>query len=191
VDIELKGLRFQIDERIELRQFVETDADTILAAVKENRDHLISFMHWMVDDYSLKHAKTFIAESITSRGRKESCGFGIFCHEKLIGSIGFVNFDWKSRRTELGYWIAKEEEGKGIITRASKILIDHAFRKWKINRIEIRCSTVNTRSSAVPKRLGFRLEGTLRKYAFRNGRMHDFYVYGLLASEWRPSAGKN
>jgi len=63
-------------------------------------------------------------------------------------------------------------------------LIDFAFRELELNRIEIRCSSENSRSAAIPQRLGFTREGLLRMAEFRNGRLHDFEIYGLLASEW-------
>jgi ribosomal-protein-serine acetyltransferase len=188
--MDARELRFRIDEDIERRPFVEGDADGVFAAVRENRDHLTPFMQWMVDDYSIDHAREFIAQSIRSATKMESLGFGIFRKEKFIGTIGFVYFDWKVRSTEIGYWIAANEEGKGIITRAGEILIDHAIREWGINRIEIRCSTLNTRSDAVPERLGFSREGLLRQSQFRNGTLHDFYIYGLLAAEWKGLARK-
>jgi ribosomal-protein-serine acetyltransferase len=95
-----------------------------------------------------------------------------------------VKFSWHARRTELGYWIAQNEEGKGTISKACKLLIDYAFAELDLNRIEIRCSVENTRSAAIPERLGFTLEGVLRQSHMRNGRLHDFSIYGLLRSEW-------
>ena len=188
--MDAQELRFRIDQDIELRPFVESDAKAVLTAVCENRDHLKPFMQWMVDDYSIDHAREFIARSIASAKAMESLGFGIFRAGKFIGSIGFVNFDWKVQSTEIGYWIASSEEGKGIITKASGMLINHAIREWGINRIEIRCSTLNARSAAVPERLGFSREGLLRQSEFRNGKLHDFYIYGLLAAEWKGLARK-
>ena len=185
MDIELKGLKFQVNDDFQLRQFEKTDADAVFKTVQENCERLKAFMHWMTDDYSIDHVHAFIDDAESSVKKRESCGFGIFRGIEVKGAIGFVNFDWTSRRTELGYWISRDEEGKGLVTRASKILISHAICEWNMNRIEIRCATMNTRSSAVPKRLGFTLEGTLRQFAFRNGQMHDFYVFGLLSHEWK------
>ncbi len=54
-----------------------------------------------------------------------------------------------------------------------------------MNRVEIRCSTENSRSAAVPERLGFKLEGTLRQAEVLHGRAHDFLIFGLLAEDAR------
>ena len=97
--------------------------------------------------------------SIAAVALKTSLGFGIFRDGRFIGSIGFNQFDWQSQRTEIGYWIDKHEEGKGIITKSSECLIRYAFNDLRMNRVEIRCSTENVRSSAIPERLGFQKEG--------------------------------
>lgn len=184
MDAELRT-EFELDGEIRLRAWAEEDTDAALAVVLRNRDHLQPFMHWMTPDYSLEHARKFLTEAIANRIARKNLGFAIFRKSELIGSIGFVGFDWKAGKTEIGYWIDKSAEGRGIITRACRRLIDYAFDELKLNRIEIRCSAENERSSAVPERLGFRLEGVLREAEFRNGRLHDFKIYGLLADDPR------
>ena len=184
MDIELRS-EFRLDDEITLRAWQESHIERGFEVVMRNREHLQQFMHWMSDDYSMESSRKFMTEGIAKRIAKESLGLGIFRGDDLIGSIGFVSFDWRSRRTEIGYWISKDEEGKGVISRATKLLIDHAFDELNMNRIEIRCSSENIRSAAVPERLGFRKEGHLRQAEFRNGRAHDFLIYGLLRED-RP-----
>lgn len=176
---------FRVEDQIELREFLPEDAEAVFDAVSSNFHHLQPFMLWATPDYSLESAKTFIAQSLRQRAERESLGLGIFRGDRLIGAIGFVNFDWQAMRAEIGYWISQDEEGKGIISSACRTLIDFAFNELDLNRIEIRCSAENARSAAVPKRLGFQKEGHLRQSEFRNGRLHDFEIYGLLASEWK------
>jgi ribosomal-protein-serine acetyltransferase len=178
----------QIDDQIYLRPFRMEDADLVFRTARENFEHLRSYMHWMVPDYSLRSAQEFIAASLAAANEKKSLGFGIFKEEHLLGSIGFVKFDWTAKSTEIGYWIAKSEEGKGLISKACETLINYALRELGINRIEIRCASENTRSAAVARRLGFQKEGVLRQSEWRDGRLHDFDIYGLLASEWKPTA---
>ena len=62
--------------------------------------------------------------------------------------------------------------------------MEWVFDDLAFNRIEIRCSAENLRSAAIPQRFGFKLEGHLRQAEMRNGKLHDFLIYGLLASEW-------
>lgn len=174
-----------VGDGITLRRFMGDDADKVRAAVMRNADHLTPFMQWMVPDYSLDMARDFISRSNKAAVAREMLGFGIFRADELIGSIGMVNFDWKAARTEIGYWIDSGYEGKGIVSKACRALIDIAFADLEINRIEIRCSSKNQRSAAIPRRFGFTLEGCLRQSEFRDGELHDFLVFGLLRSEWQ------
>lgn len=180
---ELKN-EFQVRAGITLRTFCVSDADIVYDVVDRNRDHLQTFMHWMTPDYSRGSAKEFIGRAVVRKEAEQGLGYGIFHDDRLTGSIGFVLFDWNARKTEIGYWIDKSEEGKGIVSAACKVLIDYAFGELGMNRIEIRCSAENRRSAAIPERFGFKKEGVLRQSEFRNGHLHDFVVYGLLADEW-------
>jgi len=184
---DFSDISFCIGDEIILRRFVEQDIDTIYAVVDRNKDHLMEFMHWMVPDYSREMAQEFFERSTKAADTTESLGFGIFRDTDLLGSIGFVHFDELAGKTEIGYWIDQGEEGKGIVSAACKTLIDFAFDELGMNRIEIRCSAENTRSAAIPKRFGFKHEGHLREAEFRNGKLHDFLVFGLLKAEWERS----
>jgi Acetyltransferases, including N-acetylases of ribosomal proteins len=180
-------VRFEIDKDTVLHPFAESDAEQIVAAVIENYDHLHKFLYWVVPEYDLESAKEFISRAQNEAEEKKSLGFGIFQNGTPVGSIGFVSFNWPSKRTEIGYWIAKSHEGKGIITRSCKLLISYAFEELQLNRIEILCAAENTRSRAVPERLGFKLEGVLRQSLWRHDRFYDMAAYGLLRQEWSTS----
>ncbi|MGE3951358.1 MAG: GNAT family N-acetyltransferase [Pyrinomonadaceae bacterium] len=174
----------RVSKEISLREFQPRDAHDIFTVAMANFDHLARFVDWISPEYSLASAEEFIARSITGWEERESLALGIFREECFIGATGFVNFDWGAKKTEIGYWISRHEEGKGIVTAACRCLIDFAFNDLEFNRIEIRCSALNHRSSAIPKRLGFVEEGLLRQAVLRSGTFHDYKIYGLLASEW-------
>jgi ribosomal-protein-serine acetyltransferase len=102
-----------------------------------------------------------------------------------IGMIGFHGIDWQHRTTSIGYWIARDQQGRGVITRAVEVLIDHAFGAWKLNRIEIRTGVENLPSRAIPERLGFRDEGRLLQAERVGERWVDHVLYAMLAADWR------
>ena len=181
-----KALRteFKLDD-FEMRAWREDDVDAALEIVLRNREHLQTYMQWMTPDYSIESARKFIVEGIKNRLDRNTLGLALVRDGKLIGSTGFNRLDWAANVCEIGYWIDRGEEGKGTITKACKAMIDYAFDELKMNRVEIRCSTENSRSAAVPERLGFKLEGTLRQAEMLNGRPHDFHVFGLLAEDPR------
>jgi len=70
------------------------------------------------------------------------------------------------------------------VTEACRAVITHMFRELDLNRVEIHCVTANEKSSAIPKRLGFTLEGTLREGELCGGRYRDLRVFGMLKKDW-------
>ena len=177
-------LHFQIDDEIELRPFAPADAEEIFAAVRANFEHLHTYMHWATEDYDLEGVREFVRQSQIAAAENRNQGFGIFSGGRLVGSIGFVLFNWASKRTEIGYWIAKDFEGRGIITKSCRELINYAFEKLEMNRIEIRCATENVRSRAIPEKFNFKLDGILRQSEWRHTRFFDMAVYSMLREEW-------
>lgn len=181
---DITDVKFDLGDGIVLRNFVDSDADAIFKTVGENVSHL-HFMQWIKPDYSLNDAIEFLAGACADARKGKSLSLGIFADNKLIGSIGFVHFELSSMRTEIGYWIDRSFEWCGIVSKACEQLIDFAFSDLRMNRIEIRCSAENLRSAAIPQRFGFIQEGLLRQQESRQGRLHDFLIFGLLRSEWK------
>lgn len=175
----------QIDDEICLRPFVADDALHVFNAVARNYGHLRTFMEWAKPDYSLADAEDFVTRTVIERADNMSLNFGIFRAGKLIGTIGYASFDHEAKVAEIGYWIDRDEEGKGIVGNACKRLLEMAFNEFGLNRVQIRCASGNVRSAAIPERFAFKKEGVQREHVMRDGIIYDFVIYGLLASEWR------
>jgi ribosomal-protein-serine acetyltransferase len=101
-----------------------------------------------------------------------------------VGVASFTWIDQSNCSAAIGYWLAQEAEGHGLMTAAVTALLRHGFRTLQLNRIEIRAGLRNRRSRAIPKRLGFRHEGTLRQAERLADRFVDHAVYGLLKEDW-------
>jgi ribosomal-protein-serine acetyltransferase len=85
---------------------------------------------------------------------------------------------------EVGYGIGSAHEGRGLVTAATRALIDIGFGELGLHRIVIRAGVGNARSRAIPERLGFTLEGHAREEGRGSGGFYDIVVYGLLDREW-------
>ena len=102
---------------------------------------------------------------------------------ELVGSCGLW-LDDAGTAASLGYWVDVWYEGRGLVTRAARAVLDHAFRAYDLARVEISTVAENMRSRAVAERLGFTYEGVRRQaIAFPAARC-DQAIYGLLADEW-------
>ncbi len=89
---------------------------------------------------------------------------------------------------EIGYWIAAAHEGKGYVTETAAALTRVAFHYHGVVRVEIRCDPKNGRSAAIPERLGYTLEGTLRSNRIERGIPRDTMLWSMLATEFETSA---
>lgn len=176
--------RLLIRENVYLQIMEERHAEAIYTAVDHNREHLRVWLPWVDESNSSGHTLQFIRKSLKRFAHNEGLSAAIWVDGRVAGAIGYHNINWMHRNVEMGYWISKEFEGKGIVTESCRALVNYAFHEWKLNRVEIRCATGNPRSAAVATRLGFKLEGTLRGAHLLHGKYHDLLVFGMLASEW-------
>ena len=105
-----------------------------------------------------------------------------------VGWVSLRNIDWTNRSASLGFSLAPKAEGKGIAHTAVSQVLDLAFGPGRMQRIEADCDIDNDRSQRLLERLGFQREGTLRAFARMPEGRRDFYLYSLLADEWKPPA---
>jgi len=105
-----------------------------------------------------------------------------------IGTLGFYKWEHGERcfQAEMGYDLAKECWGKGIMTEAMKAVIDFGFEKMELNRIEVFVMPRNKRSIKMIKNLGFKREGLLRQRYFDEfGNFTDDVLFSMLKSDWK------
>jgi ribosomal-protein-serine acetyltransferase len=104
------------------------------------------------------------------------------CEKQIGGVIGFHRIDWSNRTTSLGYWLGEAWQGEGRMTGAVRLLTEHALEAWELNRVEIRAAVDNRRSRAIPERLGFLEEATMREVERVGERHLDCVVYSAVSS---------
>jgi ribosomal-protein-serine acetyltransferase len=172
---------YKIDEEIELRLLAECHSEQVFALLSEKLER-----HPELDkNFSLEDVQKKIKHDLTLFAENKGLGVGIWYKGDLAGGVRYHEIDWSHRMTELGYWISERFEGKGLVIKTCRVLIDYAFNELNLNRIVISCSTENQRSWAIPEKLGFQQEGILRQSEWLQDRFVDMFVYGLLAEEWQ------
>jgi ribosomal-protein-serine acetyltransferase len=176
--------KFDLSDDLQLRVLEESDAEELYGVVERNRVYLAEWLPWPAEQ-TLAGTLEFIRK--TRHQLEENDGFqtAIVLDGKIVGSVGFVGIRWEARATSIGYWLAEEHQGRGLMTRAVGALTDHAFDELDLNRVEIQVASDNRRSRGIPERLGFTVEGVLRDYERVGDRYLDIVVYALLARERR------
>ncbi len=169
-----------------LRLLEERHARTLFVAVEREREHLRPWLPWVDATRTEEDTLSFIRSVLEQFAENRGFTAGIWSGTRLVGTIGMQRIDWINRRVEIGYWLGREYEGRGIVTDACRAVLTHLFHELELHRVEIRCATGNARSAAIAKRLGFTLDGTLREAQLVGGRYHDLLVFGMLRQDWNP-----
>lgn len=175
---------------IQIRIFEEHHAEELFHLIEANRPSLRQWLPWL--DWSLLPADTAQHIRQSYDRYKESNGFsaGIWVDGKLGGAIGLHAIDTLHRSSSIGYWLSKEFRGGGVMTEACRAVVEYVFAHYHLHRVEIRCATGNTKSCAIPQRLGFSYEGTLREAEWLYDHFVDLAVYSMLEQHWTTPAAR-
>jgi ribosomal-protein-serine acetyltransferase len=185
---DLGPLEIPITAGARLRPLDEADAEELHALIEANRGLLSRWLPWAAGQ-TFEDTVEFLRRTRAQLARNDGVQAAIVLGEgSIAGVIGHHAVNWPHRSTSLGYWLGERYQGKGTMTAAAQALVDHAIDVWDLNRVEIRAAVDNAPSRAIPERLGFFEEGTLRQAEFVDGRHHDTVVYSTLAGEWRAGA---
>ncbi|MFQ6791467.1 MAG: GNAT family N-acetyltransferase [Thomasclavelia sp.] len=133
--------------------------------------------------YTLQDGKEFIT-SILQANENNTFAFAITIDNKVIGSITvFRQENIHNKTGELGYYLAREYWGKGIMTKAVNQICEYVFNNSDIIRIYAEPFAYNIGSCRVLEKSGFHYEGTLRKNAIKNGKILDMKMYSRLKDD--------
>jgi RimJ/RimL family protein N-acetyltransferase len=176
-------------QRLVLRCYQPTDGPLLAESITESLEHLRPWMPWA-------HAEPEPLEEKIQRVKRfrgefdlgQNFIYGIFNPEetKLIGGTG-LHPRLGSEELEIGYWIHKDFINRGLVTEATAALVRVAFEIVLVHRVEIHCDPENFASAAIPRKLGFTHEGTLRANMRFLDRWRDTMIWGLLESEYSDS----
>jgi ribosomal-protein-alanine N-acetyltransferase len=103
---------------------------------------------------------------------------------ECLGHV-FVNLSGYSRGS-VGYWLLPEARGKGLATRAVRLISRWAFRDLGLARVQLLTEPSNHESQRVAERSGFQREGILRSFTAIDGRRTDNVIFSLLPSDIEP-----
>lgn len=165
-----------------IRKWELSDA-TDLAAALSNMKIQDNLRDGLPYPYTEKDGMDYIS-AMLSADENDTFAFAIIVDNKVVGSIGVFRQENIHRETaELGYYIAEEYWGRGIMTEAVKQICEYVFDKSDIIRIYAEPFAYNVASCRVLEKAGFQYEGTLRSNAVKNGRVIDMKMYSLLKTE--------
>ncbi|NKE57538.1 GNAT family N-acetyltransferase [Lentzea sp. PSKA42] len=168
----------------ELRPLEPWQAEEFFAHMERGREFIGQHIGFADAAKDLESARTLLQgyadKAATDTGRI----YGIWLDDKLVGGVLFRVMDVPQGRAEVGCWLEPSATGRGLVTRAAKVLIGWAIRERGMHRVEWLVSSRNAPSIAVARRLGMTRDGVLRSYHLHRGVRQDLEVWSVLAPEW-------
>ena len=177
----------QVSNEIELSLSIPQYAEELFELTDTNRIFLQQWLPWLDRVRKASDTKDFIETQLLKFQQGKALHVTIFYQGKIAGVVGYNEIDRANCIGHLGYWLAREYNGKGIMTQSVREVIKIGFDYYTLNRIDIRCATANHRSRAIPERLGFKHEGIIRQAEKLSDRYVDHVVYGLLENEYKSA----
>ena len=156
--------------------------------IQKNKSHIHStFPVTVANCLDIEKTKNFITENIEKENNKDGYYFYIRNLEtnKLIGYVCIKNVKKDVMKCEFAYFIDKDFEGQGIISKLVSQTIAYCFNELEMNKIFICTSKINKASKQIALKHGFQQEGILRE-EFKNheGILEDVVYFGLLKSDY-------
>ncbi len=168
----------------ELRPLEPWQAEEFFAHMERGRDFIGQHIGFADAAKDLESARELLQRYADKAATDTGRIFGIWLDEVLVGGVLFRVMDVPQGRAEVGCWLEPAAVGKGLVTRAAKVLVDHAIRERGLHRVEWHVSSANAPSIAVARRLGMSRDGVLRSYSLHRGVRQDVEVWSVLAPEW-------
>jgi RimJ/RimL family protein N-acetyltransferase len=167
------------DEDLILRSWTEADAPTLVVACNDPE-----ITHWIPaipSPYTEKDALAYVRGEV----RPEEHSLAITLDGVVVGAIG-MGVNSINYRGRVGYWVAATARGRGVCTRALRLLSRWALDELELQRLDLITDPDNLASQRVAEKVGFRREGVLRAYLCHpDGRIRDSVMFSLLPGEVR------
>jgi len=179
------SLTHQVDDDIALGLPVRHLAEQVTGLIETNRDHISRWLSWCTPEYGLTDTHEFISANLKRLADGGGLGLWIYFRGELVGGVGNPPVDKANRSADVGYWLNEAAQGQGIVTRATRAMVDYSFIDMKLNRVTIHAAKGNDRSLAVPQRLGFQKDGEFRKPVCLHGEFVDVIQYAMLVEDWK------
>jgi RimJ/RimL family protein N-acetyltransferase len=173
------------DGAVLLRPWEERDVHDIAIACSD--DEIARWLDQVPQPYTDADAREYVAMTRQAWKDGTMSAFAITDGEtgEVLGSIGIHWLEPGQSVGEVGYWVKRDARGRGVASRALRLVASWAIESCALQRLQLRADTRNVASQQVAEAVGFTREGVSRsiRYNARQGRRVDFVVYSLLPGE--------
>ncbi|MEV6121832.1 GNAT family protein [Streptomyces sp. NPDC052077] len=175
------------DDGAELRPLETWHAEEFLAHLDRGREFINEHVPFGSRATDLDSARALLRSYADRHAADTGFLHGLWLDGTLVGGVLFPDFDAATGVCEIGCWLEPAATGRGLVARGARVLIDWAFDRRGMHRVEWHASAANLPSVNAARRLGMTLEGVRRESFPYRGVRQDMEVWSVLAPEWRAA----
>lgn len=168
-----------------LRPFADDDVGRLYEAVRESIAEVSPWLSWCHQDYSIEESREFISSRARAAASEEWYSFGIFAEDtgRFLGGVGLNFINRVHRIGNLGYWVRTSAAGRGVATKAARLMARFAFEQAALHRVEILAAVPNLASQRVAEKAGAVREGVLRNRLLIGDKSQDAVLFSLIPED--------
>ncbi len=137
-----------------------------------------NFIYFRITTKSIADQKKWLKENPKRRKENKEWNYSILYGQEMVGGIGIKINQFRKYIGEIGYFIDEKYWGKGITTKAVKLVEKEGFKKLGLSRIEILMRPEHKASEKIAIKNGYQKEGLMKKVIKdREGKMRDSFLY--------------
>ena len=175
--------KLTVDDEINLYLVNDAFTERYVELAEESNEYLSEWLAWPRFCKTQNDFKEFVKGSLHKYADGKCMNCAIEFQGEIVGNSGFNTINHDLKMVEIGYWIGKQYQGNGIITRVCRYLIDFAFTKLNMEKVQIAAAEGNLPSRAVCERLGMQLEGIITNREKVGDRVLNHAIYGIHRTE--------
>ncbi|MFI6209630.1 GNAT family N-acetyltransferase [Streptomyces sp. NPDC051041] len=175
------------DDGAELRPLEPWHAEEFLAHLDRGREFINRYVPFGSRATDVPSARQLLQDYADRRAADTASLHGLWLAGKLVGGVLTLNCDARGGNCEVGCWLEPAGTGRGLVTRAMRVLIDWLVEQRGIHRVEWVAAADNRPSLNVARRLGMTRDGVRREAYLHHGVRQDLEVWSVLAPEWRAA----
>jgi ribosomal-protein-serine acetyltransferase len=174
------------DGQILIRPYRAEDTRAVYEAVRESINEISVWMPWCHPDYAIEETSTFISTREEAWSNDREYTFGIFDAgtQQFLGSTGLNFINRVHNCANLGYWVRSSCTGRGVASRATRLVARFGLESCGLQRIEILAAVGNHASQRAAEKSGALREAVLRKRLLLWGQPQDAVLYSFIAEDF-------
>ncbi|MBG9615726.1 GNAT family N-acetyltransferase [Bacillus cereus] len=178
-----------VTNRLLVRMPQPRDGKVVYDAINASSKELKPWVTFAHKKYTEEEIEIIIRKQYLNFLQRQDLTFLVFKQESqdFVASVSLHKINWNIRKFEIGYWIHSHFSGNGYMLEAIQGIMDFAFQQLQANRLEIQCESKNIKSCAIPKKLGFQLEGILERStkAVDGSELRDICLFALTRNRYK------